>query len=242
MKGAELLREGKLTEAVEAAGAALRSNPADARSRTFLFELLCFAGDYERAQKHLEVLAGGGKDAATGALLYHAALHAERERQRLFETKEYPRPAEGSPLKPVSGTLNGKPFQSISDADPRVGPRLEIFAAGSFLWIPMEHVAEFEIQEPKRLRDLIWAPALIRTGPGFQAMELGEVLTPVLTPHAWQYDDDEVRLGRATVWGEEEDGLEIPFGQKLLLVDGDEVPYLEVRKLVIQASAETAQS
>jgi len=40
--------------------AELRDNPTDARRRTFLFELLCFAGEYERADKQLEVLAQAG--------------------------------------------------------------------------------------------------------------------------------------------------------------------------------------
>ena len=60
MTAAELFREGKLMEAIEAVGVEIRGNPTDSKRRTFLFELLCFAGEYDRAQKHLEVLAGGG--------------------------------------------------------------------------------------------------------------------------------------------------------------------------------------
>jgi type VI secretion system protein ImpE len=43
-------------------------------------------------------------------------------------------------------------------------------------------------------------------------------------------------LGRATVWDAAENGEEIPFGQKLLLVDGEEFPLLEVRTLEIAAA------
>jgi len=56
----------------------LRDNPTDTRRRIFLFELLCFAGEYDRAEKQLDVLAQSGPEAATGALLYRAALAAER--------------------------------------------------------------------------------------------------------------------------------------------------------------------
>ena len=227
MDAAQLYRAGRLNEAIEALGAELRKHPTDTKRRTFLFELLCFAGEYDRAQKQLEILAGASKDAAAGALLYHAALHAERQRQELFEKKEYPAAEES---EPISGTLNGNPFTSITDADPRVGPRLEIYAAGNCLWLPFRHVAEVVIEEPRRLRDLLWAPARVRPAAGFEAMELGEVLTPALAPLTWQYPDDEVRLGRASVWVED-DGREVPVGQKMLLVDGEEFPYLEVRKL-----------
>jgi type VI secretion system protein ImpE len=103
------------------------------------------------------------------------------------------------------------------------------------LWIPLEHIASVEIPPPRRLRDLIWTPALLRTGPSFKGTELGEVLIPVLTPSAWRNPDDAVRLGRVTQWRELEDGATIPEGQKMLLVDGEDMPILEVRRLEISA-------
>src|SRR2546430_651276 len=86
----ELFRTGKLDEAVTALGAELRDNPTDTKRRTFLFELLCFQGQYDRAEKHLNLLADGGPDAQLGAIMYLAALHGERTRQNLFAKKDYP--------------------------------------------------------------------------------------------------------------------------------------------------------
>src|SRR5712691_6574438 len=100
----ELFRAGKLEEAIELLGVGLRSNPADAQRRTFLFELLCFAGAHDRAEKHLDVLAGASPQAGMGALLYRAALHAERTRQEMFLKGDYP---QGGPTPhPVAGALN----------------------------------------------------------------------------------------------------------------------------------------
>ena len=228
-----LLQAGKLKEAIEALGAELRNNPDDARRRTFLFELLCFAGDYDRAEKQLDLLADGGPNSGMGALVYRSALQAERTRQDLFQMKEYPKPAgeAGSGSETVAGTLNGKSFQTISDGDPRIGPRLEVFAGGSYLWINFEHLASVKIEPPRRLRDLLWTPAVVRAGPALKGTELGEVLIPALSPFAWQHSDDAVRLGRMTVWEEDESGTAAPIGQKMLLVDGEEFPLLEVRQL-----------
>jgi type VI secretion system protein ImpE len=234
MTARELYHAGQLGAAIQALGAELRDNPTDARRRTFLFELLCFAGEYDRAQKHLDVLAGQGPDSATGALLYRAALNADRMRSDLFARRDYPEVREEPP---VSGTLNGSPFESIEDADPRVGARLEIYAAGQCMWLPLAHVASIEMEPPKRLRDLLWAPALVRTGPAFKGTELGEVLMPALCPLSFKHSDDAVRLGRSTVWEEQEGGEFVPFGQKMLRVDGEEVPFLEVRRLEISAAA-----
>ena len=80
----ELFRAGRLNEAVETLGAELRDNPTDAQRRIFLFELLCFAGNYPRAEKQLDVLAQKGAEAAMGTLLYRSALHAEQTRQEMF--------------------------------------------------------------------------------------------------------------------------------------------------------------
>ncbi|HKG93866.1 MAG TPA: type VI secretion system accessory protein TagJ [Gemmatimonadaceae bacterium] len=242
MKARELFQAGKLDEAIEALGAELRDNPLDAQRRTFLFELLCFAGRYDRAEKQLDVLARGGQQAEMGALLYRSALHAERTRQAMFEGGNTP-PASAA-ATPVAGTLNGERFTSLADADPRVGPRLELFAAGQYTWIPLAHVASVRVEAPRRLRDLLWAPAIVKTGPLFRGVELGEVLIPVLAPLSWKHPDGNVRLGRVTEWqeldggGADDEPRQAPVGQKLFLVDGEaEFPLLEIRELVIDAPA-----
>jgi len=242
MNATELFRAGKLKEAVQAVSAELRDHPDDAKRRTFLFELLCFSGDFDRAEKHLHLLSEGGPSKEMGTLMYRGVLAAERARQETFLKREYP--AQPGELPPFTGTLNGQPFESLSDADPRIGARIETFAAGTYLWIPLAHIASIEIAPPRRLRDLLWVPAMVRTGPGFKGTELGEILIPALSPLSWRNADDDVRLGRATVWEEDENGEEIPFGQKMLLVDGEEMPLLEVRSLTIDArpAAESAEA
>jgi type VI secretion system protein ImpE len=238
MKARALLDEGRLTEAIESLGVELRSNPADAQRRAFLFELLCFAGEYDRAEKHLDVLAGAGEKAAMGSLLYKSALHAERIRQRMFDNGDFPHHT-SEQLPPVTGTFNGRPFKTLTDADPRIGPRLELFAAGQYTWLPLASVATVRMGPPQKLRDLLWAPAKILTAQGFKGQDLGEVLIPVLAPRSGESDDPAVRLGRATEWVRWGDGTEAPLGQKLFLVDGEEVPILELRELVI-TPADTA--
>jgi type VI secretion system protein ImpE len=232
MNSEGLLREGKLDEAVQALSELLRENLRDSRSRTFLFELLCFRGDYERAAKHLALLAEGGKDAAAGALLYQAALHAEELRAEMFRNNAFPGPL-GPEDTPVAGMLNGKPFTDLRDADERIGARLEVFAGADYLWVPLRHVASLEMQPPKRLRDLLWAPGILRMGPAFGRPDLGEVLLPALSPLTFQNPDPEVRLGRRTEWLLDEQGRETVSGQKVLIVNAEEISFLEIRTLEI---------
>ena len=231
MNSQSLYQAGRLDDAIDALSAELRSNPTDTQRRTFLFELLCFAGNYDRAAKQLDILSQGGQQAAMGTLLYQSALHAERTRQEMFANGTLPLASE--PKTDLSGTLNGKPFSSIEDGDPRVGPRLELFAAGQYTLLPLAHIESVRMQPPKRLRDLLWAPAIVKTAPSFKGTDLGEVLVPIMAPGSWQDEDDTVRLGRSTAWIALNDGREAPIGQRVLRVDGDEVPLLEIRELVM---------
>jgi type VI secretion system protein ImpE len=239
MNSRELYQAGRLDEAVQALGSELRNDPTDTKRRTFLFELLCFTGEYDRAEKQLDILADAGKEAAMGTLLYRSALQAARTRRDMFEKKTFPLESL-SDVRGPEGTLNGQAFESIEDADPRIGARLEVFAAGAYLWLPFEHIASIRTEPPKRLRDLIWIPAILQTGPKCKGLDLGEVLLPVLTPLASKHPQNSVRLGRETIW-EEADGETVPAGQKLLLVDGEEIPILEVRNLLFAASSAAAE-
>jgi type VI secretion system protein ImpE len=234
MSARQLFQAGQLNEAIETLGVEVRDNPTDAQRRAFLFELLCFSGNYDRAEKQLAALGKGTQNAEVGALLYHAALHAERLRQKMFAESSFP----GTVARTVSGTLNGKPFATLTDADPRIGPRLEVFKAGQYMWMPLEQLQSVTMEPPKRLRDLLWAPAIVRPAESFTGLELGEALIPAVAPLTWQEEDGPLRLGRTTEWREAADGAEVPVGQKLLLVDGEEFPILELRELEIAPASE----
>jgi len=237
MDASALYRAGRLDEAIAALGQRLRDDPTDRRSRTFLFELLCFSGQHDRAEKHLDLLAMGGQETELGAWLYRAALHADRTRLEMFRSGSI---APQAPAPAVSGVLNGTPFTSLEDADPRIGGRLEVFAAGSYQWLPFHLLSTVAIEPPAKLRDTLWISARLVPSEAYKGAEFGEVLLPVLTPGTQDHPEGTVRLGMETRWeipALSTEGNEVPFGQKLLLVDGEEIPLLEVRTLEIHPAA-----
>jgi len=233
-----LYREGKLREAIKALGEELRSNPLDAKRRTFLFELLLFAGEFDRAEKQLDLLAGANPGAAMGLLLYRSALHAERTRQAMFLNRETPPLADEAVH---GGVWNEKPFTEFSDPDPRIGANLEVFIAGSYTWIPIHYLRKLEIDPPANLRDLMWARARVETSSDFRLQELGEVLLPVLCPLSSRHADETVNLGRESAWEPDETHGEVPYGAKMILIDGAEVPLLEIRSVVWSAPEKESQ-
>lgn len=234
----DLYRAGELEQAIKALGEELRSNPLDAKRRTFLFELLCFAGEYDRAEKQLDVLESQNPKSGTAFLVYRSALHAERVRQEMFQTGKLPQLHEGK--QAPGGTWNDEQFSTLGDADQRIGEHLEVFIAGSYTWIPTCYMRRLEIEPPQALRDLLWARARIEATPDFRLQDLGEVLLPVLAPLSWTSQDNSVRLGRTSVWEDQPDGSERLFGQKLLLIDGEEIPLLQVRSLEWDAQEEAS--
>jgi type VI secretion system protein ImpE len=233
----ELYDAGQLDSAIELLGAELRSNPTDAQRRTFLFELLSFTGNYDRAEKQLDVLSKGGPDGVLAVLPYRAALQAERIREHMFATHDFPTaPAPA----PVSGSFNGRAFQSIEDADPRLGARLEVMAGGRYMWLPFAYINAIHVEPPKMLRDVRWMPARLSTNESVRDMELGEVLLPTLTPSVWKQSDPDLRLGRATDWEDLSDGDFAPVGQKMLIIDGEHVPLISLRDIAISSAADAS--
>jgi type VI secretion system protein ImpE len=224
----QLYKEGKLSDAITSLQGELRSNPNDVPRRTFLFELLCFQGKFDRAWKQLEVIETADPSSYLGTTWFKQVIRAEEHRQEMFRKGELPDRVEDGASGP--GVLNGEAFSDIRDADPRIGPRLEVIAGGRYVWIPFSELSAVTLSPPKLLRDLYWASGEITSiSPG--AGEAAEVLLPAMTALAWQSEDEMVQLGRLTEWAELGTAEETPIGQKLLLVDDEDFPFLEIREL-----------
>lgn len=232
MDASALYKQGKLSEAIASLTAGIRKAPSDVRQRTFLFELLCFNGELERAQKQLAVLAEADPEASLGVMSYQQVVQCEAGRNEMFEKGAFP--TSPSAARPVRGRLNGQPFEMLEDGDPRIGARLELFVGGQYQWIPFEHLASVQMEPPRLARDLLWITAKVVGGAALDGADFGETLVPALTPLSHRHPDELVRLGRVTEWTDLEDGTEVPLGQKMLLVDGEDFPILEVRELLIE--------
>jgi type VI secretion system protein ImpE len=84
------LKEGRPDEALQLLAAEVRNNPADAKRRVFLFQLLALLGQWERAQNQLNV---SGELEPLNAMLvgaYTEALKGEQVRADVFAGKRLP--------------------------------------------------------------------------------------------------------------------------------------------------------
>lgn len=224
MEAERLFKEGQLAAAASAAATQLRDDPANARLRTFYFELLCFRGDWPRARKQLSILAA---DPALeqSSVYYQRVLDAEIQRQEMFQSPDLCR-AWLQPAAPCDGAIDGTRFSSIEDGDPRIGPRLELLTATGYLLMPFAEIAEVVFEPPRRLRDLLWRKARLKSSAARGGLDIGEVLVPALAPLSFLHGNEAVQLGRATLC---EGGAQ--SGQKSLLAEDIDSPILSIGTL-----------
>jgi len=90
MKADELIRAGKLDEALASLKEAVRNDPAEAPLRVFLFQLLAVLGDWEGALAQLNVLAELNADCMLLAQMYRPALISEALRPEILAANEHP--------------------------------------------------------------------------------------------------------------------------------------------------------
>jgi type VI secretion system protein ImpE len=81
---------GDLDGAIELLNAEVRQHPGDLTHRAELAELLCFAGELERADRMLDVLAEQDTSLAVGVALFRQLLRAEESRQQFYSSGRLP--------------------------------------------------------------------------------------------------------------------------------------------------------
>jgi len=256
----EYLRQGQLSQCLDALQAQVRQQPADPKLRVFLFQLLAVLGRWDRALAQLKVAGEMDPTCIPLAQIYEPALHSEVLRAEVFAGKRTPiifgepepwmgllvqaneltgkgndaasqevrqRALEEAPA--VAGSVDGKPFEWIADADPRTGPMLELILNGRYCWAPFHRIHSLQFEPPTDLRDTVWAPVQVQWSNGGEAV----ALVPTRYPGSEASEDPAIRLARKTQWLSRDGGLEVGVGQRLLATDESDYALLEIRSIKI---------
>lgn len=86
----ELFAAGHLREAIAASTEAVKRKPLDAAARGLLAELLCIAGDWARADVHLDTLLRQDPEAAPGISLIRQLVRAAQARDQFYAEGRLP--------------------------------------------------------------------------------------------------------------------------------------------------------
>ena len=132
----------------------------------------------------------------------------------------------------TAGTLDGKPFAWIADADSRLGPMLELILAGKYYWVPFCRIRRIALEAPSDLRDLVWTPAQFVWSNGGEAS--GHIPTRYVRTETSK--DGAVRLARKTEWQELAEGTFIGLGQRVLATDEGDYSLLQCRLIDFTAA------
>ena len=91
MLAVELFNAGRLAEAIAEANSYVKTHPHEIDGRSFLCELLCFAGDFERADKLLNTLSSLSDETSIhGIVQFRQLIRAAVSRRDVFESGGVP--------------------------------------------------------------------------------------------------------------------------------------------------------
>jgi type VI secretion system protein ImpE len=262
---AELYKSGQLAEAIAAAGDEVKRHPTETGKRGFLAELLCFAGDFERADKQLDAIGNMDPQTAIGISVFRQLLRAERARQqfhaegRLPEFVGKPSPRLQRHLEASIRLREEQPIEAMAMLDEAEEERAKL--AGVCDGRPFDDIRDVD--------DLTASLFEVLTGTGkyfwipMQRVEIiefhdperprdllwrrvhmvvrggpdGEVFLPTLYAGSWASPDDRIRLGRMTQWRGGEGAPVQGLGQRLFALGDEDVSILELKQITITTPA-----
>jgi type VI secretion system protein ImpE len=267
MSAAESLRAGDLDGALRQLQDDVRREPGKAEHRTFLFQLLCVLGQWERALKQLQVVAELDPEAMSMAQTYREAIRCEALRAQVFAGQRAPT-LMGEP--PGWVALMVEALRVAAEGQPAEAQalRAEAFeaapaSAGSLGEEPFEWIADADTRLGPIFEAIVngryyWIPfsslAQVKVDqaadlrdvvwmPGWVTLQNGgelAALLPTRYPGSESAADGLIRLARKTEWVETKAGDYHGLGQRLFATDAGERPLMDVRLISISAAAGAA--
>ena len=257
----ERFRIGDLDGCLKELQLAVRKDPADAKLRIFLAQLLMVQGDWDRAVNQLKVIGEVDASALPMAHAYGTAIQCERLRADVFAGTRGPL-LFGEPEPWIAQLMQGLSLLGQGKEQEAADLRAQAFAAapataGTLNGTPFEWIADADSRLGPILEVLLngayyWIPLhritrvtiepptdardLVWVPAQFQWSNGGEAmgLIPVRYPGSEKNDDAAIRLARKTEWRDAGSDAYFGLGQRILTTDGPEIGLLELRELRLQ--------
>jgi type VI secretion system protein ImpE len=263
MNAKELYEAGRLGEAIAAATAEVKRAPTNSAARNLLCELLCFAGEWERADKQADAIAMDDPRAAVMVSLMRHLIRAETARQDFYLQGRVP-----EFLEPPSPRLRLHLEASIAMREGNGPEASRLLAEAEAMRPQLSGTCNgTPFTEIRDLDDLTGSFFEVLTGNGkyywvpFEAVDTvefhppkylhdliwrschlvvrggpdGEVYLPALYAGSHADPDERIRLGRLTDWRGGEGSPVRGVGQRMFLVGDADMTIFEFRDLSIHS-------
>lgn len=257
----DLFRAGRLDDAIGLQTKVVKAAPMETDARWLLFVLLAFAGELERADAQLQFLASRDGELLPAISVYAAALGAELERRRVFESGAKPGLPPDAPahvsarVEAVTQLAKGE-LTAAADAVARANEQAPAIR-GKVTEQAIDGLCDYDdllggVVEVFAGGRYLWLPfesiARLEIDPPRTAIDVlwrtasltdvdgtsAHVLLPSLYAATREHEDAAVRVGHETDWVER-GPLAQGAGQRIwvgsLGDDVRELPFLEVRSL-----------
>jgi type VI secretion system protein ImpE len=264
MNANDLFKAGQLQQAVDAQLKEVKAHPQDHGKRLFLFELLAFSGDLDRARRQIDVVKYDDVEQEATAQQYRNLLDAEGLRRRLFRESLQPM-FFGDVLEHVRHRLEA--INRLREG--RAAEAAELLAkanaeapvvSGKLNGKPFEILRDLDdlfgtVLEVLGNGRYFWVPleqvATLAMKPPQCPRDLlwvparlelydgatGEVYLPVLYPGSHEHTDVQVKLGRSSDYTGGDGSPVRGAGQHEFLAGDDAIGLLEWRELEVTIPA-----
>ena len=258
----DLLKSGDLAGALSALQDAVRKDPASAKLRIFLFQLLCVMGQWERALAQVKLSAEMEPAAIPMAQAYREAIICEVYRSKIFSGEKTP-VVFGEPQEWTARIVEAQSALAEGKINAAAALRNEAFdaapaASGTVNGEPFKWVADADNRLGPLLEIIIngryfWMPFTAISKAQFEEpadlrdavwtpaqitlANGGDVVALVPTRYADTVPDgtDAEKLARATNWHDAGGDYFFGRGQRVLATDKGDVALMELRELVMDA-------
>jgi type VI secretion system protein ImpE len=129
----------------------------------------------------------------------------------------------------AEGYVDGRQFEGWRDADDLLGPVIEAFHGERYLWIPIEQVRKFRLDEGDELRDALYRPATVQLRDESQ----WEVFIPALYTGTAEHPEEGIRTGAGVDWVDR-GGLVRGVGSRTYLFGEEELSLSEFRQVEVR--------
>jgi len=264
MIAADLVRSGRLTDALAALQQDIRQKPEDQGLRIFLFQLDCVVGRFDQALSQLQLLASLDAEAMLLAQVYRQLIGCEMLRREVFAGNRAP-VIFGEPIEWVGFLVQASTLLAQMRFDESAKLRAQAFeaapaTAGKIDGKPFEWIADADSRLGPVLEAILdgkyyWVPfcrlTKIEIGkpvdlrdavwiPGQFTWTNGGTASgfiPVRYPGTENSDDDTLRLARKTIWKEVAADSFLGSGQRMFSTETGNYPLLDCRAIELSSSA-----
>ena len=263
----EHLKSGDLDATLAALQDRVRKDPADAKLRIFLFQLLCVLGDWKRAINQLKVSAELDPAAEMMARTYREAIICEIYREKVFAGEKEPM-IFGEPREWLALLIEAQKLLAARQPEKAEELRARAFEAApatpgmadgtAFDWIADADMRLGPVLEVIVNGRYFWLPfdqvgALamepptdlrdaVWTAATLTLVNGGEVaaLIPTRYPGTTASGDPAAMLARTTTWADAGGGTYVGTGQRLLTTEAGDIPLWDLRALSLQPAPQMA--